>query len=338
MKRTLIALFSLLLTSTAFAQLAPSITPNIGSTAGGEEVIIKGDFGTWPPSVRFGLISAPVAERLDPTTLRVITPPHLPGVVEITLFDYDMWISTGLHFEFVDGYPEAAYERVLLPILTPPVTGGYGSDFRSALSLMNRTDDEYLVLYGLFEECLFLCPEPVIPSIELAPMEELGDAVVNTGNPGRFIYLPREDRNDFVLQLRAYDISREPSNYGTEIPVVRDDEMRREPVTLLGVPTDPRFRSTLRIYAIDERAFDIRIEGENGFVRESTVYAPSGANLFDPAYALFTDFPTGVGPVRVTITALEPIVTPPAIPTRFWAFISVTNNDTQHITVVSPQR
>ena len=339
MKRNLAALLTFLITSTALAQVPRSITPGIGSTAGGEEIIIKGDFGLWPPSVRFGMVSAPVAERLDPTTLRVITPPHLPGVVDIWLFDYDMWIETGLQFEFVGGFPEAAYERVLLPILTPPVLGAYGSDFRVALSLMNRTQDELLVVYGLAERCQILCPEVSPPAIRMLPGAQYGEEEIdNNGNPGRFVYLQREDRNDFVMQLRAFDISRETTNFGTEIPVVREDEMRIDPVVLLGIPTDPRFRNTLRIYAEDERAFLIRIEGANGLLYEDSVHAAPGQDMFDPAYAMFTGFPSGAGPVRVTITALEPITSPPAPPVRFWAFTTVTNNDTQHITVISPQR
>lgn len=39
----------------------------------------------------------------------------------------------------------------------------------------------------------------------------------------------------------------------------------------------------------------------------------------------------GKGPLRVSISPLAP-----SIHARFWSFISVTNNDTQHVTVISP--
>lgn len=338
MKRTTTLLLSLLLTTSLFAQIAPSITPSVGSTHGGEEVLIKGDFGTWPPSVRFGDVPATIAERIDPTTIRVITPPHLPGLVGVWLFDYDMWIDTGLQFTFVGGFPEEAYERVLLPIFTQPVTGANGSDFRSTLTVMNASDRP-LSGYGLVLDCMFLCPTPPLMEFELESGDEVGEGeLVPTGNPGAFLYVPRSRRDGLVMQLRAFDISREATNFGTEIPIAREDDLRQTPVTLLSVPTDPRFRNTLRIYAEAPSAFLIRIQRSGGLFMEESVYAEAGESIFDPAYVMFNNFPTDLGPVSVTITPVPPIVTPPALPVRFWAFISVTNNDTQHITVISPQR
>lgn len=339
-------ILSLVVSAQLLAQAPRSVTPSVGSTRGGEEVLIHGDFGLWPPGVRFGGVAAPVAERIGPTTIRVITPAHLPETVQIWLFDYDMWIDTGLTFTFVGGIPEEAYERVLLPIFTPPVAGANGSDFRSVLRVMNASDRP-LSTYGLVGPCMFLCPTPPMMEFTLESGDEVGEGdLVPTGKPGGFLYVPRSRSGDIVMQLRAFDISREATNFGTEIPVVRDDEILQTPITLLGIPTDPRFRNTLRIYAVDESAFLIRIQtvcdppncDGTETLYEHSVYATAGTSIFDPAYVLFNEFPSGVGTVRVTITPLVPIVTPPALPVRFWAFVSVTNNDTQHITVISPQR
>jgi hypothetical protein len=57
-------------------------------------------------------------------------------------------------------------------------------------------------------------------------------------------------------------------------------------------------------------------------------------NRFDPAYAQFSDFPSNVGEISV-------VLTPPApgeagFATPYWAFLSVTNNDTQFITTIRP--
>jgi hypothetical protein len=341
MNRTTTLLLSLLLTTSLFAQQVPRlVTPGVGSTLGGEEILIKGDFGMWPPSVRFGNAFAPAAERIDPTTLRVITPPHPAGTVELWFFDYDMWIEMGLTFTFVEGFPEEAYERVLVPIFTAPVTGANGSDFRSSLSLLNASQS-IVTVYGPSYRCQILCPTPPVPSVELGPREFADErALASTGAPGLFVYLPRPRRDDVVMQLRAFDISRETTNFGTEIPIVREDEMLLTPITLLGVPTDARFRNTLRIYASHGANVSIRIEGSGGIMIERTIALRPGVNIFDPAYAMFTDFPTDAGELRVTV-ALEPDFTlppPPPTPQVLWAFISVTNNDTQHITVISPQR
>jgi hypothetical protein len=232
----------------------------------------------------------------------------------------------------------AGHERVLLPIFTRPVSGAYGSDFRSELKLMNA-GSQSLGAYGLEWICVVLCPfDPLLP-FELEPdFVEDANPYTRSGNPGWFLFVPSDRIDDLVLQLRVYDVSREATNFGTEIPVVRDEEVTRAPLVLLGVPTDERFRNTLRIYSFEEGAFTITIEGANGVRYDHGVYAAPGESIFDPAYAAFVDFPANIGPVKVTIRALAPIVTPPALPPRFWAFNAVTNNETQHITVVSPQR
>jgi hypothetical protein len=57
---------------------------------------------------------------------------------------------------------------------------------------------------------------------------------------------------------------------------------------------------------------------------------------FEPAYASFADFPVDAGTVRVTIT-VDPIITLLPVEVPIWAFITVTNNDTQAITTITPQ-
>ena len=70
--------------------------------------------------------------------------------------------------------------------------------------------------------------------------------------PGRFIYLPKGTSKDVVMNLRAYDVSRVRDNFGTQIPIVPASEFSTDDegsqIGILGVPTSPRFRSTLRIY------------------------------------------------------------------------------------------
>lgn len=231
------------------------------------------------------------------------------------------------------------YERVLLPIFTRPISGAYGSDFRSDFKLMNR-GNQALTGYGLEWQCIITCPSNPLLEFELEPgsVEEPTDYLKH-GKPGVFIHLPADRIDDVVMQLRAYDFSREATNFGTEIPVVREGDMRREPITLIGVPGDPRFRKTLRIYGTYGWIVDVTVEG-NGYRAKHQVELAEPQSPLEPAYGVFTEFPSNVGPVRVTVDAppadilIDPLPPPPAI----WAFVSITNNDTQHITVVSPQK
>ena len=106
-----------------------------------------------------------------------------------------------------------------------------------------------------------------------------------------------------------------------------------------GVPTDSRFRDTLRVY------------GYSGMVDQVTV------RIFDPA------LPQPLVEIHFTLQAtndpqrfpsylqIDPLsysqVAPPdrvrievesasTPPKPIWAFVSVTNNETQHVTVIAP--
>jgi hypothetical protein len=114
-----------------------------------------------------------------------------------------------------------------------------------------------------------------------------------------------------------------------EIPVVHREDFREGQVSLLNVPVDPRFRNTLRIYSLSRSAVLIDLRFGNGPTQQ--LYLQPGESWFEPATLTFTDFPLrGNGPAttRVVIDA------PPGVP--IWAFITVTNNDTQQITTITP--
>ncbi|MFA6409419.1 MAG: IPT/TIG domain-containing protein, partial [Gammaproteobacteria bacterium] len=62
-----------------------SITPSSGSTLGGTEVTLVGEEVTGLTSVTFGGIEAPSYTLVDPDTIRVITPPHASGWVDVKI-------------------------------------------------------------------------------------------------------------------------------------------------------------------------------------------------------------------------------------------------------------
>lgn len=233
-------------------------------------------------------------------------------------------------------------ERVLLPILTPPVHGAFGSEFHTDLRIANESDD-LVVLFGLDgNECLPICLPGLFP-LTLDANEEVGpEAIELSGTPGRFIFVASDQVDSLSMNLRVHDVTRGGLNFGTEIPIVRESEFRTNNISFVGVPTDPRFRNTLRIYS--ESPADVLVTvGNQAPVRVTLTGGftfPGGidlSQLFKPAYAAFTNFPTGSAPVRVTVERevlflpLFPIEAP------LWAFITVTNNDTQVISTITPQ-
>lgn len=343
MKRIALHAVLLLLSPALFAQLViHSVTPSSGPTSGGTTVVIKGEFGTWPYYVYFGGVPALSTDRPDADTLVAVTPPHLPGNAPISVFEYDLIAGTTGSFEFTGGVPEDKLERILVPTLTPPVHGAFGSEFHTELRLSSSNPQLSFPFFGLEQPCLSPIPEPICPSdfanvpMHVRPGQDLGPHDFQyDGKPGRFLYLGKTDAEWLAANLRVFDVSRASLDYGTEIPVVRSRDFEQESILLLGVPTDPRFRNTLRIYGTGEMRMTITVQGRQPV--ELVLSQP--ADIFDPAYGVFTDFPVGSGPVWVRIDGPPPAAgpSPPIYFGSFWAFITVTNNETQVISTITPQ-
>ena len=164
--------------------------------------------------------------------------------------------------------------------------------------------------------------------------------------PGEIWYLDRATAPNAVMNLRIRDVSREGSTWGTELPVVRESSFRRGTLHLTNVPLDERFRVALRIYDPDlTRAtkFRLRIaDASSGTLLVEDVLEAKKGWDFGAGYiflasavdigSLTAAYPKIAGADRVLIS-----VEPAASDVPFWAFVSVTNNETQHVTTITPQ-
>ena len=103
------------------------------------------------------------------------------------------------------------------------------------------------------------------------------------------------------------------------------------------VPTDPRFRLTLRIYGLNQGEEFVNVSFHD---RKLQVPLQPGRDRFTPSYAEVTDFrPLGIEqPREMTVLVEVPHSDTTAPATPIWAFITVTNNLTQHITTITPQQ
>jgi hypothetical protein len=327
------------LTSSLFASY--TITPSSGSTAGGTQVTIKGgEFGLWPYGIIFGGAEVP-ATRVDEHTLVATTPAHVPGPVSITIFEYDLGLPTDLTFSFYEARPAPFYERILLPIFTPPVKGAFGSEFHTDLRVSLK-EPVTARIHGLLPACAFppCAPmhadaepytlTPAAPDIEPAALER-------SGAPGRFIYVPVTEAQHIAMNLRAYDVTRSHENFGTEMPIVRARDFAESysAIKLLGVPRDPRFRNTLRIYGTGATVISMRIEAD-GQVTQRDLELGDAPDPFTPAYAQIGDLPAGTGTMNITLQVPIPPILPPASE-AIWAFVTVTNNETQLISTITPR-
>lgn len=321
MHRLLHWLLAALCALTAVADVVVPPSPASGPASGGTAVALQGDYSN--EVVYFGERAA-VETRPVAGGVIAVTPPHPPGVVQIRTLANGRFVTTGWTFEFVAGATEIAYTRLLLPVFTPPIAGAFGSEFHTALNAVNTAESEIHV-YGLREG------DELVRLRGLASHdpEELADhAIIPLGTPGRLIEIPATQARLFDANLRAFDTSRNAETYGTQIPVVDVAAFRTRFFALTDVPLDPRFRKTLRLYAAGPTTATVIVRGTPHAVHQVTL--TGGGRRFEPAYAQFTDFPVGSGTTTVVV---DPVFG--GLPV--WGFISVTNNETQQITIVTPR-
>ncbi|HYC90613.1 MAG TPA: IPT/TIG domain-containing protein [Thermoanaerobaculia bacterium] len=357
MSRFLLSVLVLFTTLAAFAQQTPIVTdlqPNQGPSDGGTLVVVRGDHLSTkvvcilpcPPRVQFGDVTVDAVEESD-ERLVVTTPAHAPGVVDVTVFipgEEPFLLKNG--FTFV-GDGDEAYEQVLLPIyLKELVPGANGSQWRTDFRIRNHGTEAVLLAPW---ECPpnMACP-PVFPLTHtLLPNRTLHnpqDFSSRPGaNPSRLLYVSKPDA--VSMSLRVGDVSRSTLNAGTDLPIVRPHELLRGTAQLFDVPLDAQsFRILLRVYDLaytkadfEVRLYDERREDEPVHVTLLTATTPQqGAFRSEAAYAQLDI--TDLLKLRKAWPATARIEILPRTPgSRYWAFVSLTNNQTQLVTLVTPQ-
>jgi hypothetical protein len=341
MRSITIAAFLSLTLSLSAKPVITSITPNAGPASGGTTVLITGTgFETCPicsppvgPSVSFGFTPASAVTLINETTLQVVTPPHIEGPVPVTVAQWDGNATLSGGFTY-GGDMFAALEPILLPVFSTPVKGAYGSEFHTLASVSHKGGAGPVLLFGPDPPCVVTLPVsgPYDPWVVSANGVSQPISPSCSPGPAKLLWTPAGRGDDLAFGLRVRDVTRNASSHGTEIPVVRLRDFSIRGVALLDVPMDARFRNTLRVYALQPTDVEILIGS-----RSHVITLAPGQSEFEPAYAMFTDFPADeAGNARVFVRPLTPITSPPSRTEPIWAFVTVTNNDTQEITVVTP--
>lgn len=322
------------------APLDLSVSQPVGSTAGGTTVIVSVPaafclgvpINQCPlPAITFGGIPATSITAVDDTHFRVTTPPHAAGPVQVVA-SASSYTRSSYGFRYYD--PQAApsekfFERVLIPVIFHG-PGAFGSNWVTELSLINANAypiEGWRPIAGRAS----IDSKPVVFGSEDAPN-------------GLFLIVSRQATPNLTFHAAVRDTSRADREWATEIPVVRDDKFSYYPVELLDIPIDPRFRTMVRIYSPDAQvpnyARQVHVSvyslDDGHVLRElfPSLTNPSGCSdavscAEHPAFVSVSDVTNGLpsGRAGVRIEGYAPL----------WVFATVTNNDTQHVTVVSPQ-
>jgi hypothetical protein len=309
------------------------VMPNVAAFAGdeitlsGHDLILCAGGSCTTPGVKFGGV---VASQISATADRITVhaPQHDPGPVDVTIDRGGSVLRSTAAFYYTpkDRSPDPAfYEPVLFPVAFNGA-GAFGTLWNTDIQLRNE-NDYALAIWPLsaFNRCvIFECNMLIDPHSTRTTVTNIPGGLV--------VFIPRQAMPKIHFGLLVRDLSRQAEALGTEVPVVREKDFFDRPLELLNVPTDPRFRVTLRVYELGPTA------GLSLVIRPlATDEVLVSTNIFPVGFAQVADlvvtYPqlAGKGPLRITLTPLFP-----AGPT-LWGFVSVTNNETQHVTTISPQ-
>ncbi|MDQ6800139.1 MAG: IPT/TIG domain-containing protein [Acidobacteriota bacterium] len=309
--------------------------------------------GCAKPVVMFGGVAAPeqFVVIVDAHTLIVTTPPHPPGVVTVTVQTPSETITAPAAFRFREQSatpdPEV-FERILLPIVYNGFGFG-GTWWRTDLAILNSnpvvvaSSDAFRVLF-YFQGCVFeACPG------RLAPGESADAFNVLTRSDAGSLLMPHRDLAPGLrFGYRAWEMfqAAEGRSSGTELPIVREKDFRTRRLDLVQIPLDHHSRVALRIYGPDSEVIPVTVSvfkfdnpktpvARKDLVLQAPQCATDPCDATVPSFAAISnleqEFPAlaSLDRVRVEVDSASGF--------RFWALATITNNNTQQITLVTPQ-
>lgn len=312
------------------------IVPSFVSTAGGSVDLRSLDFCVASPqevkSVKVDGVDVPYT--VDPCSIVAHIPARAAGPVDVSVEVGTKVLTVRSTLRVLDPAAtpdESVFERILIPVLYNG-GGANGSQWRTELEMRNLSQKGSL---RFFPNVM----QPLAASVPTGPQKVV---ITHQSTKGVVLFIPRNIADDVRFGLLVRDVSRDQSAWGTEVPVVRerDSQLGDTPLMLANVPFDDRYRLTLRLYSIDggPLTFDV-FTAETPFVSRNVSIEPAcetpPCNSVDPGFA---SVDLGALMPELAGRGARSIFIRPWTPARpHWAFVSVTNNTTQHVTTISPQ-
>lgn len=240
-----------------------------------------------------------------------------------------------------------SWERILIPVADGAVPGAGGALWTTELSALILADERPEFAPRPCEFVSILC------HYGEAPLRRQIDAfeylVLPVSPAGQYFYVRPQDASKWRFNARISDAARAEQTAGAEIPIVRQSGFVNGTIALLNVPVAPEYRHTLRIYDGDGRervlaAIRVYAPGETEprvnvvrelvRVRDHNSVTTTARLPTHPAYAQLDPAQLGslgdLQSMRIEVEPLDPTA-------RLWAFVSIVNNTTHHVTVVTPQ-
>ena len=258
--------------------------------------------------------------------------------------------------------PSIETDRVLLVPVFFFGPGAHGSQWETSVSLASTSENTVTMPVPVLADPHDGCGPPT-GQIEQHVRYFLCSGYSSPS--GLLLYVPYQILEDQLnVQARVRDLTRAASSAGTEIPVVRESDFTVHDILLLDIPSDARFRTNLRIYggmmyfsaesrfihpggkvfleihdSRDLRSFPPLVQATLELSAPETV--SGSAHFVRPAYYSIGDLVAAypqlatVPSYTIRIRPAQPLTSPP-VDLTIWAFVTITNNETQEVTTVSP--
>ena len=233
----------------------------------------------------------------------------------------------------------ATYEQILVPFDTMTLPTG-GALWRAELWV--RNDGASPVNLWAADCSSFgnpvVCPLRIDVPPERTVLVDVREPV-NADHPGVLLYVPRQRAGELTFNLRVRDLNQGTQAIGTDIPVVRESEMRRGKTTFINVPLQPNGRVDLRLYVPQSGAtFDVKVYAEPaGHLLAERTYSHVG--VVEETQPPLVPVTINAGSVfrgwivdRVRVTVERTGTDAP-----YWPLLTITNRHNNQITVVTSQ-
>lgn len=242
---------------------------------------------------------------------------------------------------------EVVTERVLLPVGPSRVLGAHGSDWRTHALITNTGNTPAQVNGALDPSChLPICapPPPLPPQASFVMVEGAPDC----GGRGAFLYVEAARARDIAITLRSRDHSRALETWGTTVPVVYPSALFSQAIGITDIPVEAQFRATLRVLDVNSaatnpvriRVYGISLPSRQQDARADTLLAEETVTPTSPGRTslcpAFAELALPRLPFGNPYHALRVEVTPTQADREYWAYVSVIDNVTQHLTILSP--
>lgn len=321
-----------------------SVTPPFGEVR--TAVLIEGvalhvceDPPCPPVEVQFGANKSSSVTVTDDGDI-LATVPAGTGLVDVVVRQNLATYTLPMGFQYgaSGSFEPVHYERVLFP-LTFAGPGAHGSQWRSENIVRNDAPVEAAtvpLIWGGFPVPDFTLPTPLPPGLRELMPEEPEDG-------GMFLYVPRGLEKWLTYSSHIVDRSRSASDRGSELPVVRVEDTSAE-IRLIDVPLVPLYRAHLRVYDFDTgtpRNIRVVVTKEDGTTvsvhrRIFSTFECVNPPCFDPRPPYATIDLSAI-PELANAGEVDLSVRSDTNDARLWAFVSVSNNNTQHVTMYTPQ-